>query len=81
MSLREKRDFDCVLLDSGGQCLAYEARPLQCRVWPFWPSNLESPEAWAEAAARCPGIGQGPLIRFEQIEAERLEMEDDHADV
>jgi Fe-S-cluster containining protein len=74
LSLREKSNFDCVLLDGNGRCTAYEVRPVQCRTWPFWTSNLYSRETWEEAARRCPGIGQGPLIRFEQIEAQRLEM-------
>ena len=75
MSLREKTNFDCVLLDGNGRCVAYEARPLQCCIWPFWPSNLSSPEAWEEAARRCRGIGRGPVYAFEQIEALRMEME------
>ena len=74
LSLREKENYDCVLLDGAGRCIAYEARPLQCRIWPFWPSNLRSPETWDEAARRCPGIGNGPTYAFEQIEAQRMEM-------
>jgi Fe-S-cluster containining protein len=76
MSLREKANYDCVLLDEKGRCIAYEVRPLQCRNWPFWPSNLRSPEAWQEAAARCPGIGQGPVYACGEIEALRAEMTD-----
>jgi hypothetical protein len=72
-SLREKENYDCILLD-GGRCLVYEVRPLQCRIWPFWPDNLRTPEAWQAAGRRCPGIGQGPLIAFEQIEGQRMEM-------
>ncbi|MBM4020424.1 MAG: YkgJ family cysteine cluster protein [Planctomycetes bacterium] len=74
MSLAEKADFDCILLDGHGRCTAYDVRPLQCRVWPFWPSNLRSRETWQDAARRCPGIGRGPLIALEQVEALRLEM-------
>jgi len=74
LSLREKSNYDCILLDGQGRCIAYELRPLQCRVWPFWPSNLRSPETWQEAARRCPGIGRGLLISFEQIESFRMEM-------
>jgi hypothetical protein len=74
MSLREKPNYDCVLLDTAGRCTVYEARPLQCRTWPFWPSNLRSREAWEDAARRCPGIGEGPVYALEQIEALRMEM-------
>lgn len=37
----------CVFLDSETNfCKIYEARPTQCRTYPFWPSLLSSPEAW-----------------------------------
>ena len=74
LSLREKSNYDCVLLDGAGRCIAYEARPVQCRNWPFWPSNLRAASDWQEAAARCPGIGVGPLIPLEEIETRRQEM-------
>ena len=76
MSLRETTNYDCVLLDEKGRCIAYEVRPLQCRNWPFWPSNLRSPEAWQEAAERCPGIGQGPVYAYGVIQVLRAEMTD-----
>jgi len=76
MSLKEKENYDCVLLDGGGLCMAYRVRPVQCRIWPFWPSNLRSRKDWEEASRRCPGIGQGPMYSYEQIEALRMEMED-----
>ena len=46
-----------------------------------WPipgqrSNLRSPEAWQEAAERCPGIGQGTVYAYEQIESLRIGMTD-----
>ena len=75
MSLKEKPNYDCVLLDSAGRCTVYEIRPIQCRTWPFWPTNLVGPQAWEQAARRCPGMGQGFLYRYEQIEALRMEME------
>jgi len=73
-SLREKSNYDCVLLDGNRRCTAYDVRPLQCRIWPFWPSNLRTPDAWREAAGRCPGIGCGPLYTYEQMESLRREM-------
>lgn len=75
ISLKEKPNYDCVLLDGGGRCTVYEIRPVQCRTWPFWPTNLIAPRAWEQAARRCPGMGQGPLYRYEQIEALRMEMQ------
>jgi hypothetical protein len=75
LTFKEKRNYDCVMLDGGGRCLIYPVRPLQCRIWPFWTMNLASPQMWEAASERCPGIGRGPLYAFEQIEALRLEME------
>ena len=74
LSLKEKANFDCILLDGESRCAIYPVRPTQCRVWPFWPSNLRSRDAWESVARRCPGIGQGPLWSLEQIEAKRMEM-------
>ena len=66
LSLREKPGYDCVFWDGG--CGVYEARPLQCRTFPFWPSVLASKEAWEETAAGCPGMDRGPLYGADHIE-------------
>jgi Fe-S-cluster containining protein len=57
-SLRERTDFDCVLLGPDG-CLAYPVRPQQCRDYPFWPEVVRSREAWEAEGRRCPGINDG----------------------
>lgn len=48
-----------------GKCRVYEARPDQCRTWPFWPENLkkETEEHFIKA---CPGIGVGPEYDMEK---------------
>jgi len=74
MSLSEKPNYDCVMLDGAGRCTAYPVRPAQCRTWPFWPGNLRSRAAWDDAGRRCAGIGKGPRYSYEQIEALRMEM-------
>jgi len=48
-------------------CLIYPVRPNQCRTWPFWPSNLKSPDIWNETAKKCPGINRGRFYSFEEI--------------
>lgn len=71
-SLRERSNYDCVLLDPATRkCRAYEARPRQCRTWPFWDSNVESPEAWERTCQVCPGSGRGKLYQLADIEAQR----------
>jgi Fe-S-cluster containining protein len=63
-SLREQRNYDCEFLKPDGTgrkvCTIYPVRPVQCRTWPFWKSNLASPSDWADAGQNCPGINKGP---------------------
>jgi hypothetical protein len=74
LSLRETPAYDCILWGPEG-CRVYGHRPLQCRSFPFWSSNLSSRESWEEAARACPGIGQGRVhgrARIERWLARRL---------
>ena len=71
-SLRELSDGSCVLFDQESRkCTVYSARPRQCRTWPFWESNLRTPETWQETCEACPGSGQGQLHQLEDIEHQR----------
>ena len=71
-SLRDFPNGDCVFFDADSRkCQVYQARPRQCRTWPFWSSNLKSAEAWEETCRVCPGSGKGKLYQLEQIEAQR----------
>ncbi|TWU25667.1 Flagellin N-methylase [Bythopirellula polymerisocia] len=68
-SLVEFSNGDCVFFDNESRkCNVYEQRPRQCRTWPFWNSNLKSPETWAETCESCPGSGKGKLYQLEQIQ-------------
>jgi Fe-S-cluster containining protein len=59
---------DCPFL-SEGRCGVYEARPRQCRTWPFWRENM-TPRVWKrEIAPYCPGVGRGRLYSAEEIES------------
>ena len=59
---------DCVFLREK-RCSVYEARPRQCRTFPFWHAHLESREAWAAAARACEGIrDEAPLVACAEIE-------------
>jgi hypothetical protein len=74
--------FDCTFIkeipapdDNGGNsthlkriCSVYEARPLQCRTWPFWDGNLADPKAWQRAAGTCRGMNRGEFFDRERIE-------------
>jgi Fe-S-cluster containining protein len=59
---------DCMFIREG-RCGVYEARPRQCRTWPFWPENMNE-EAWErEVAPCCPGVGRGRLYTESEIES------------
>lgn len=50
------------------QCKVYEARPTQCRTWPFWPEVM-SAKAWSkEVSAYCPGVRKGRIWSKQEIE-------------
>jgi len=65
---------DCIFLQPGAGagctgkgCSIYDVRPAQCRTWPFWKSNLASPDRWAQAGMRCPGINRGDRFELAEI--------------
>ncbi len=60
---------NCIFLRPNKGCVIYQVRPSQCRSWPFWPGNLASPNAWNDAARKCPGINRGKLYSPEMIKA------------
>jgi hypothetical protein len=74
LSLKEHaKSYDCVFLE-GKRCSVYEARPKQCRTFPWWNENVNSVASWKEAAARCEGINHpdAPLVSLEEIEKQLL---------
>lgn len=62
MTLREKENYDCVFIGQNSKrCSIYRVRPLQCRLFPFWPSVLKNKDAWDFYAGLCPGMNKGRL--------------------
>ena len=59
LSLKEKFNYDCIFWAKEAGCRVYEARPLQCVAFPFWPSVLKDEDSWEMAARECPGMNQG----------------------
>ena len=77
----KRGQYDCVFLERDenghGKCSLYQARPTQCRTWPFWASNLTTPRAWVEASKDCPGMIAPNQTRggnFVPIEKIRIEL-------
>jgi Fe-S-cluster containining protein len=54
LSLKEKANLDCIFWETG--CTVYDARPLQCRTYPFWQPIVSSKQNWEMTSVVCPGI-------------------------
>ena len=67
-------DPACPFLE-GARCTVYEARPAQCRTFPFWSENLASRAAWKRVGRFCPGIGKGPTHALPVIRRQLAERE------
>jgi Fe-S-cluster containining protein len=74
-SLIEKPGGDCIFWDRHAGCTVYAARPVQCRTWPFWPENIETPEAWAAVQRICPGSGKGDFFSLAEIRDAALKVQ------
>ena len=76
VSLIEKPGYDCIFWTEEG-CQVYQARPVQCRTYPFWITYLEDEEDWKALAADCPGVGKGGIVSREEIEKRIAERQDE----
>ncbi|MBC8292078.1 MAG: YkgJ family cysteine cluster protein [Proteobacteria bacterium] len=83
---RIKMDSDaCPFFNRENNCCSvYEARPLQCRTFPFWDSMLTGNAgrlSWRSSARRmCEGVGQGnkwPAAQVNKLVAEMKEAEEE----
>lgn len=74
--LERPETYDCIFLEDK-RCRVYDARPTQCRTFPFWPSVLESRDEWRTTGTYCEGIDHpdAPIITLEQIEQQRAQQE------
>ncbi|MBM4291526.1 MAG: YkgJ family cysteine cluster protein [Deltaproteobacteria bacterium] len=68
-ALKERAETgDCGFLRDR-RCAVYEARPRQCRTFPWWPTTLQDAAAWGEAGRGCEGVGApgAPLVSAEDV--------------
>lgn len=76
VSLVEHQNGDCTFFDPETRgCTVYPVRPIQCRTWPFWQSNLESEDKWKQVCQDCPGAGQGAFFSLEQVQERASRMD------
>lgn len=71
LSLRDDTpNYGCIFLKDGKYCKIYQARPLQCRTYPFWLMNIHTERQWMEESERCEGINhpEGEVFTKEAIE-------------
>jgi Fe-S-cluster containining protein len=76
------RDGACSFLDPAtNRCTVYDARPVQCRTYPYWP-ELFGPTGWnRKAMESCEGLGRGAIVPPEEVIAAIRAMEErDRAD-
>jgi Fe-S-cluster containining protein len=63
LRLRKPRNKQCHFLEDGG-CSVHSVKPVQCRLYPFWPDLVEYRDVWDHEGKKCPGINQGPLVQI-----------------
>lgn len=63
LRLRKPRRSQCAFLMPDG-CSIHAVKPVQCRLYPFWPELVEYRDVWEYEARKCPGIGKGPLVQI-----------------
>ena len=70
--LEKKTNYDCIFLKDN-KCSLYEARPKQCRKFPWWKDYIESKQAWDSAKVFCEGIDHVDGKLFTPVEIESLQ--------
>ena len=61
------KNGNCIFLKEK-KCTIYNARPTQCRTWPFWAENMNSKKWNQDIIKFCPGIGKGQFISKKKID-------------
>ena len=66
------RPGDCEWLerrrDGTTSCRVADAKPDQCRSYPFWPRIVDDRESWEHEGESCAGIGSGALVEADEID-------------
>lgn len=70
-------DDHCIFLEDK-QCTIHDAKPTQCRTWPFWEEVMVSKSEYQKQVLDfCPGSNvEQPVISADSIDKQILETED-----
>jgi Fe-S-cluster containining protein len=68
LAIIDSANGDCVFLKNN-HCEVYEARPIQCRTFPWWHEIIGTSKDWNSNVYQCPGINQGKLHSAAEIES------------
>jgi Fe-S-cluster containining protein len=77
--LKEDRQREECMYLKGKACSVYEARPTQCRTWPFWPEVMNAKTWNKEVKSFCPGVGKGALVPPAEIQKQLDEQKKSEA--
>lgn len=69
VDLLDAKNGDCIFFAEGRGCTVYEARPVQCRTYPFWRSVLHDEPSWKIEGGHCEGIERGEVVPAAEIRA------------
>jgi Fe-S-cluster containining protein len=66
----------CIFLeDETDRCTVYQARPTQCRTFPFWRELVDDGTWTRQARSICEGVGCGRLHSILEVESRMADME------
>lgn len=68
-------DYSCIFLRDKVRCGVYDARPTQCRKFPWWKEVLSSEREWNQTSRYCEGINHPDGKKYSQEEIDQF-----HAD-
>lgn len=67
-ALLDRPGSDACIFLKDNKCSVYGARPIQCRTFPWWVQNIETPSDWEEAALHCEGINHPDAKEVDVVE-------------
>ncbi len=75
LRLTTPEDGHCHFLLEGA-CAIHEAKPVQCRTFPFWTEHVENKRSWKKLSRFCPGIGVGEILPVEHVRRQTQDCAD-----